>query len=646
LTTRRLALLLALALMGSLIALAPASAQESSAPAPEVAGATETPLQCTVKPPANRAKDLAGAGRFTGKVRWCGGQVRGQVGSGSNGLVLSPDGAAKLDVDVTLPANGAGPFPLVVMLHGVGGSRDGNWERAATYAARGYAVLDYTARGYWENTCEDGALSSTVRGANELYESEQEPNHACRTQLASRHYEIKDTQHLAGLMVDGSLVAGVTADAAIGVMGSSYGGGQTWMLTRANTWRSPAGTKVEIAAAVPIIGWTDLLDALLPNGRASDVKTFNTKTADLKERLAERIGVARESYFSTFYLGMAGAAQFKLPGYLNAWYEAVLEGEPYTDATNPVMAEFAGRLLSERSALYMPRGSGKPAILSIQGFTDGVFTASQVLNMYNLLNRNAESRYPMNMYFGDYGHPTAQAKRAESKYVDKLIEKWFDFYLRGEGKKPSPSVQARTTRCDDEKLPGALYSARTWADLQDSGELTAELDLDGTLDTSVEDTRARVIKPIDTDAASNGVDYSGCRSTNAPLADGNLAASSDALTRPLTMLGLPTVSLTAAPEFEDMYISARLWDVDGTRRTLVDRGVFRLQSASEQSALFKLFGNAYTFAEGHRVELELTANDSRSFLESNADGTIDISDVKLTIPLANPGALPELAGQR
>jgi ABC-2 type transport system ATP-binding protein len=632
--------------MGSLAALAPASAQVSSAPAPEVAGATGAPLQCTSEPPANRAKDLARTGRFTGKVRWCGGQVRGQAGVGSNGLVLSADGTARLDVDVTLPAVGAGPYPLVVMLHGMGGSRDGNWERAATYAARGYAVLDYTARGYWENTCEDEAVSSTVEGVKELYESEQEPNDACRTQLASRNYEIKDTQHLAGLMVDGSLVAGATADPAIGVMGSSYGGGQTWMLTRANTWRSPAGTKVEVAAAVPAIGWTDLLDALVPNGRASDVKTFSGKTADLEERLAERIGVARESYLSTFYLGMAGAAQFKLPGYLNAWYEAVLEGEPYTDVTNPVIAEFAKRLLSERSALYMPKGPGKPAILSIQGFTDGVFTASQALNMYNLLNRNAESPYPMSMYFGDYGHPTAQAKRAESKYVDKLIQRWFDYYLRGEGKKPGRFVQARTTRCDDEKLPGALYSAKTWKGLQDSDEVTAEFDLEGTLDTSVEDTRARVIKPIDTDAASNGVDYSGCRSTNAPLADGNLAASSDTLTRPLTMLGLPTVSLTAAPEFEDMYISARLWDVDDNRRTLVDRGIFRLQSASEQSALFKLFGNAYTFAEGHRVELELTANDSRSFLESNADGTIGISDVKLTIPLANSGALPELAGQR
>jgi predicted acyl esterase len=579
-------------------------------------------------------------------VRWCGGQVRGQTGSGSNGLVLSSDGAAKLDVDVTLPAEGDGPFPLVVMLHGLGGSRDSNWRQAALYASRGYAVLDYTARGYWENTCEDGAMSSTVKGIEKLYESEQEPNHACRTQLASRQYEIKDTQHLAGLMVDGSLVSGVTADPAIGVMGSSYGGGQTWMLTRSNMWRSPAGTKVQVAAAVPIIGWTDLLDALLPNGRASDVKTFSNKTANLEERLAERIGVARESYVSTFYLGMSGAAQFKLPGYLNAWYEGVLEGEPYTDVTNPVMAEFATRLLGERSALYMPKGRGKPAILSIQGFTDGVFTASQALNMYNLLNRNTESPYPMSMYFGDYGHPTAHAKRAESKYVDRLIREWFDYYLLDQGSKPGRYVQARTTRCDNERLPGALYDAKTWTGLQESDELTAELDLDGTLDTNVEDTRARVIKPIDTDAASKGVDYSGCRSTTAPLADGNLAASSDTLTRPLTMLGLPTVSLTAAPEFEDMYISARLWDVDGNRRTLVDRGVFRLQSASEQSALFKLFGNAYTFVEGHRVELELTANDSRSFLESNADGTIDVSDVKLTIPLANPGALPELAGQR
>ncbi|MGH2752025.1 MAG: CocE/NonD family hydrolase C-terminal non-catalytic domain-containing protein [Actinomycetota bacterium] len=656
-TIRRLSLLLALALTGSVLALTPAvaaprqatvelPAPSSTAPTPEVRSERGAPLECTTDPPASRAKKLAKVGDFEGKVRWCGGQVRGQVGRSSNGLVTSFDRSAKLDVDVTLPVEGEGPWPLVVMLHGLGGSRDGNWRAAATYAARGYAVLDYTARGYWENTCESGTPSHSVKGAGNLYEGEREPSHACRTQLASRRYEIRDTQHLVGRFVDGSLVEGASANPRIGVMGTSYGGGQTWMLARDNVWRSPRGVKVAVAAAVPVIGWTDLLDALMPNGRASDVRSFVKKKADLDERLAERIGVLKESYLSTFYLGMSSAAQFKLPGYLNSWHEAVLAGEPYSDAGNPVMAEVARELLRERSALYLRRGRGEPAILSVQGFTDTVFPAVQALNMYNLLNGGRQRSYPMNMYFGDYGHPVAQGKKAEAAYVDGLIEEWLDYYLRAEGKRPRRIVEARTTRCDDETQPGALYRAKTWTDLQQDDEQAVDLAMKGKLDTDVDDVRARIIKPIDSDAVTHGVNYAGCRVTDAALADGNLASATKTLSEPLTMLGLPTVSLMADPEFEDMYISARLWDVDGDERTLVDRGVFRLQSANQQSALFKLFGNAYTFAEGHRIELELTANDTRSFLESNADGTIDVSDVTLSLPLADPGALPKLEQQR
>jgi len=186
-----------------------------------------------------------------------------------------------------------------------------------------------------------------------------------------------------------------------------------------------------------------------------------------------------------------------------------------------------------------------------------------------------------------------------------------------------------------------LYSAKTFKKLQ-QGSASFDLGMSGTLDTGADDVRARVIKPIDTDAMTEGANYAGCRVTRAPLAEGNLAGATDVLSEPLTMLGLPTVSLTAHPEFEDMYISARLWDVDGDERTLVDRGVFRLQSGNEQSALFKLFGNAYTFAEGHSIELELTANDSRSFLESNAEGTIAISDASLSLPLADLSALPDV----
>ena len=71
--------------------------------------------------------------------------------------VASFDGVP-LDVDVTLPPSGDGPFPTIVMLHGYGGNK-ANYESdptegATTYhwnanyfARRGYAVVNPSARG-------------------------------------------------------------------------------------------------------------------------------------------------------------------------------------------------------------------------------------------------------------------------------------------------------------------------------------------------------------------------------------------------------------------------------------------------------------------------------------------------------------------
>src|SRR3954453_22558215 len=66
-----------------------------------------------------------------------------------------------LDVDVTLPAQGNGPFPTIVMLHGWGGSKTDFESTTAAgsgstpfhynnlfYARHGYAVVNYTARGF------------------------------------------------------------------------------------------------------------------------------------------------------------------------------------------------------------------------------------------------------------------------------------------------------------------------------------------------------------------------------------------------------------------------------------------------------------------------------------------------------------------
>src|SRR5436190_14206533 len=74
--------------------------------------------------------------------------------------VTSWDGVP-IDVDVTLPESGDGPFPTIVMVHGLGGSKT-NFESAdpnspyhynnTFYAQRGYAVVNLSQRGYG-NTC-------------------------------------------------------------------------------------------------------------------------------------------------------------------------------------------------------------------------------------------------------------------------------------------------------------------------------------------------------------------------------------------------------------------------------------------------------------------------------------------------------------
>src|SRR5579871_3342378 len=199
------------------------------------------------------------------------------------GRVPSFDGTP-LDTDLTLPAGARVPLPLVVMLHGWGlsktdfeasglagnGTNTWHWNNV-WFAAHGYAVLNYTARGFHRSCGQDPSSG---------YSYTSDP--ACQgkaswTHLADRRWEIHDTQYLAGLLVD----AGIADPAKVVVTGDSYGGGQSWLLALSRNkvmlpdgglvpWQSPAGVPIRLAAAVPQFGWSDLAQALTDNGRASD----------------------------------------------------------------------------------------------------------------------------------------------------------------------------------------------------------------------------------------------------------------------------------------------------------------------------------------------------------------------------------------
>src|SRR5438105_3788119 len=236
--------------------------------------------------------------------------------------VASFDGI-QLDTDLTMPAGRtpSGGYPLLVMMHGWGGSKD-YWEAGdfctstsadacnynnVWFAHRGYAVVTYTARGFH---------------ASQGY-----------THLADIRYEVHDTQHLGGLLVD----AGVALP-GIGVTGLSYGGGQAWLLAvlafqvmkpdgTLESWRSPRGTALHIAAAVPKYTWSDLVDALQPNGRSSDgVLTPNGNRAN-------PIGIEKKSYVDYFYLSGQQTGRYAPPGQdltadITTWYAEIRAGEP------------------------------------------------------------------------------------------------------------------------------------------------------------------------------------------------------------------------------------------------------------------------------------------------------------------------------
>ncbi len=377
-----------------------------------------------------------------------------------------------------------------------------------------------------------------------------------------------------------------------------------------------------LAVAAPLIGGTDLLDALLPNG----IPHANLMPpATIAERLAEKPGVLKESYIKRFYLGLQLTAnvQGDLPDYIDGWYDRVLEGEPYTDALSATAFD---SFLRNRSAYYMPT-EGTVPIVSVQGWTDHIFPAVQSLQMFNSL-RAGDPEYPIKVLLNDFGHPVAQNPADVIVYQAYLINQWLDHYLKGKGATPQPGVESFDTVCPESGDTGASNYLATNFEGLTTASTPLELDMDGTLQTAVSDPASGPIDPFPVTAPV------GCRDTTIQLAAGNLGANL-VLEDGMRMLGIPTVTFQADPSTSDMYVAFRIWDVGETRQILVDRGVVRLGSDQMQTAVAQLQGNSYEFLAGHTLKFEMTAQDSPSFRASNATGTIDITDVVLSVPEAN-----------
>lgn len=547
-----------------------------------------------------------------------------------SGEIASFDGIP-LDTDLFLPADAAGALPTIAMLHGWGGNKR-NWQASSRegdsagehhwnnvwFVSRGYAVLTYTARGFHDSCGQFDTDPVCATGW---------------THLASRDFETRDTQHLLGLLVD----AGIAEPDQLAATGGSYGGGQSWNLATSMPWESPGGHEgLQLAAAVPLYPWTDLLHSLVPNGRADD----DVDQSDSHER---PFGVLKESYVDGLYaLGRAGGegryntvVVADVESALDAQFALVQAGEPYDP--NPATAAFA-EAYRNRSAYYADAYIAAVAagdveavpVFSVQGWTDPLFPAAETLQMFRKLEA-AVPDYPVYMAFGDVGHSNAKNPAYQWEHINRQGNQFLQTFVLGHGRgRPTTNVFAFETPCPGNDADPSPIAGTDW-DRFASGQLV----LRGAGGRTTTSAPTNAEEGLATDPILNG----GCL-TAADPADPVLDTtwSWPVPEGGVTQLGLPELRVAYALAGVDATVAAKLWDVapDGTR-TLVDRGVYRLSVAGGDDPAgtldFDLFGNAWPWEEGHTIQLQVAQTDVAFLRPDNLPSAITWTEPRLTIPI-------------
>lgn len=557
-----------------------------------------------------------------------------------------------LDVDLTLPPGAVTPRPLVVMLHGYGNNKT-EWEsptpnnsdpnkdewNTAWFASRGYAVLTYTARGFF-GSCGQGP---STPGAN---------GHECDrgwTHLADRRFEVRDTQFLAGWLADHD----IADPSRIAVTGGSYGGGQSLLLAMQGDkvaavpdptdpatfdqaslvdWTSPVHhTPMHLAVAVPKYPWSDLIDSLLPNGRASD----GVILAD-RDRL-NPVGIEKQSYVSFLYgLGLPPNG-FYCPqpcsdptADLTAWFALVNQGEPYLPAAQPQLSFALNQLKTWRSPYYQDalinRSTDLVPIFDMQGWTDNLFPEVEGVSLVNKLRAHG---WPVKVAVADIGHPLAQKKASVWNSLNAEANVFLDHYLKGT-LAPSLDSSGQVTHCD--ASAGPTFTQNDWASLAPNRR-TFSSSLPGATTSAAGDEPAGALTdPILVAAQHGGV--GACVVAPSSTSFNGTATWDFPVTAGFTLLGEPALHLDLTIAGVDAEVNSRLWDVspDGTM-TLVTRGAYRFMGAPGATSIdTSLQGNGWDFAAGHSIRLQVTQNDAPYLRLDNLPSAIAYSGVTLTLP--------------
>jgi putative CocE/NonD family hydrolase len=484
---------------------------------------------------------------------------------------------------------------VVVVIPPYGGSKNSSLviDLAQDFAAQGYVVLTPTLRGFGDS---DGLV--TFAGPN----------------------EINDLKTIIVAMQNGTIGSSpavaipVSGGSKFGVTGASYGGGQSFELLRTHV---PG-----LTAAAPIIGWTDLYQALSPNG------------------------IPKFSYVVGLF---ASGFNPQNPNYDDLMLDRVrqlLGGDPEDGRTSDCSS------IDWRSVIFNPAELSIPVFV-IQGWRDWLFPAEQAISLFQ-----ASTGIPFfKLYVGGLGHAPAKSdlNSAEALYLRNQLVRWFDYWLKGidNGIAGEPRVTVAPAHTGDWS-EAALLSANSFP-LPNSTTTTYVLN-GSSLSTTGPGGRAHSIRsnrfgptilaPIQNALGSNnnalvtavaaanilineGGDVLDPRVVTGLDDDANAAGfTSMPLAQDLHVVGIPQLTLFVSSDRRDAYYYVQLVErlADGTTR-LVTRNAFKDTGGGfrrAHSISFSLFGVNHVFRAGSKIRLRVTSRDFPFFLPNLGQGTVKV----------------------
>jgi hypothetical protein len=541
-----------------------------------------------------------------------------------------------------------------------------HWNNA-WFASQGDVVLTYTPRGWYDSCGNDPAANYNFQNdsacSGQSYTDAKCPANSnpapqeSWVHLYDRRWEIRDAQFLAGQVFAGYGASqhpfgtlGIGARKIV-ASGDSGGGGPSWDLalskdrildhcTSLSTivqepWVAPNGTSLHLAAAIPMFTWTDLLDALMPNGQAAD--GFNGAPPDGNH--LNPIGVEKQSYVDGLYaLGQANA-QYAPSGSdpdINKWYGDATAGEPFIVNSDwgTIVPELTGYL---RSPLAIPVPSrGIKPIFTIQGLTDPLFPALQSETEIENL-KTSSATYPVWGFFGDLGHSYAQNPVGLWQDAHNESNGWLTAVL---SQKTLLSTFAPITM-ETAECGAATPQRFTGTDF--GSVANAALSFSSAPSQTTTNSNAPTTEGTNSDPIANSSFCNKQESTDVNQATYTFTVPSASV---LTGGPVLTVDVTLPPAVASEEMAVRLWDVTpGTlpntgTQTLISRSVYRWDfgltpptAPTTQTVTMELFPNAWQLTCGHTLKLELTQDDSPTWRPDNVASTLSYANVSLSLPV-------------